>query len=136
MSREIEIPPLPVAWSARLSQGDAAHVGSCSAVPRLWLDRFQIIQDGFVRFRISRHYRPVLVMASLNKKIATPWDDISIPAEDDEGVTFIEQGNQPDPAKQKRRAKELDRALCRLGYEVVISPINSAIQDGTPVLGS
>lgn len=53
-----------------------------------------------------------------------------------EGVTFIEQGNQPDPAKRKRRAKDLERALRRLGYDVVISPINPAIQDGTPVLGS
>ena len=53
-----------------------------------------------------------------------------------EGVTFIEQGNQPDPAKRKRRAKDLARALRRLGYEVVISPVNPAIQNGMPVLGS
>jgi hypothetical protein len=52
-----------------------------------------------------------------------------------EGVTFIEQGDQPDPAKRKRRAKDLARALRRLGYEVVISPINPMIQNGTQILG-
>lgn len=44
-----------------------------------------------------------------------------------EGVRFIEQGSEPDPAVRKRRAKDLTRALRRLGYDVTISPINPAI---------
>ncbi|HUV97699.1 MAG TPA: IS110 family transposase [Acidobacteriaceae bacterium] len=53
-----------------------------------------------------------------------------------EGVHYIEQGSEPDPAARKRRAKDLARALRRLGYDVVISPLYSATQDGMQVLES
>ena len=53
-----------------------------------------------------------------------------------EGVHYIEQGSEPDPAARKRRAKDLARALRRLGYDVVISPLYPAIQDGMQVLES
>jgi transposase len=51
-----------------------------------------------------------------------------------EGVHYFEQGSEPDPAARKRRAKDLARALRRLGYDVVISPLNPVIQDGMQVL--
>ncbi len=43
-----------------------------------------------------------------------------------EGVRFIEQGRQPDPQTKRKRAQMLARALCKLGYEVAITPINPA----------
>jgi transposase len=52
-----------------------------------------------------------------------------------EGVRFIEQGSEPDPAVRKRRA-DLARALRRLGYDVVISPLNPTIQNEIQILGS
>jgi hypothetical protein len=41
-----------------------------------------------------------------------------------EGVRFIEQGREPDPPFEKKRAQMLARALCKLGNEVAITPIN------------
>jgi hypothetical protein len=46
------------------------------------------------------------------------------------GGRFIEHGSEPGPAVRKRRAQNLARALRRLGYDVPISPINPAIQNG------
>lgn len=51
-----------------------------------------------------------------------------------EGVHYIEQGSEPDPAARKRRAKDLARALRRLGYDVVISPLGPATQDGMQIM--
>jgi transposase len=53
-----------------------------------------------------------------------------------EGVHYIEQSSEPDPAARKRRAKDLARALRRLGYDVVISPLYPATQDGMHILES
>jgi transposase len=53
-----------------------------------------------------------------------------------EGVQFIEQGSEPDPAVRKRRAKDLARALRRLGYDVVISPIAPPLQNEMQTQGS
>jgi transposase len=53
-----------------------------------------------------------------------------------EGVRFIEQGSEPDPAVRKRRAKDLARALRRLGYDVVLSPIDPTNQNEMQTLGS
>ena len=41
-----------------------------------------------------------------------------------EGVRFIEQGREPNPQAKKRHARRLAQALRKLGYEVVITPIN------------
>src|SRR5271166_4089234 len=41
-----------------------------------------------------------------------------------EGVRFIEQGNESDPKVRKQRARRLAQALRKLGYDVVINPIN------------
>ena len=43
-----------------------------------------------------------------------------------EGVRFIEHGRESDPTVQKRRARILARALRKLGYNVVLTPINPA----------
>jgi transposase len=43
-----------------------------------------------------------------------------------EGVRFIEQGIEPDPKAKKKRARMLARALCKLGYDVAITPLNPA----------
>jgi transposase len=53
-----------------------------------------------------------------------------------EGAQFIEQGSEPDPAVRKRHAKDLARALRRLGYEVAISSINPVMSNGMQILGS
>lgn len=53
-----------------------------------------------------------------------------------EGVQFIEQGSEPDPAVRKRRAKDLARTLRRLGYDVTVSSISPAIRNGIPILES
>jgi transposase len=53
-----------------------------------------------------------------------------------EGVRFIEQGSEPDPAVRNRRAEDLARALRRLGYDVAITPIKPAIANGMQILGS
>jgi transposase len=53
-----------------------------------------------------------------------------------EGVRFIEQGSEPDPAVRKRRAKDLARALRRLGYDVVLSPIDPTIQNEMQTQGT
>ena len=71
----------------------------------LWLDVFQIIQDGLLRFRFSRHHRPVLVMADVNKEISAAWDDISIPAEDEARQDECSQFNDctiPKPVARSR----------------------------------
>jgi transposase len=52
-----------------------------------------------------------------------------------EGVRFIEQGSEPDPAVRKKRAQNLARALRRLGYDVAISPLNPVTQNGMPIQG-
>ena len=41
-----------------------------------------------------------------------------------EGVRFVEQGHEVGPREKKQRAQILARALCKLGYEVTIAPIN------------
>jgi transposase len=41
-----------------------------------------------------------------------------------EGVRFIEQGREPDPRAKKQRAQMLARALRKLGYQVIITPLN------------
>ena len=41
-----------------------------------------------------------------------------------DGVRFIEQGTESDPRVRKHRAQVLTRALRKLGYDVVINPIN------------
>jgi transposase len=41
-----------------------------------------------------------------------------------EGIRFIEQGTECDPKLQKHRARNLARALRKLGYNVQITPIN------------
>ena len=46
-----------------------------------------------------------------------------------DGVRFIEQGRQPDPQTKRKRAQMLARALCKLGNELAITPINPAIAE-------
>lgn len=41
-----------------------------------------------------------------------------------DGVRFIEQGREPDPRAKKQRAQMLARALRKLGYQVIITPLN------------
>jgi transposase len=41
-----------------------------------------------------------------------------------DGVRFIEQGTESDPRARKHRAQVLTRALRKLGYDVVITPMN------------
>jgi transposase len=41
-----------------------------------------------------------------------------------DGVRFIEQGTESDPRVRKHRAQVLTRALRKLGYDVLITPIN------------
>jgi transposase len=41
-----------------------------------------------------------------------------------QGVRYIEQGREVGPQEKKQRAQMLARALCKLGYEVTITPIN------------
>jgi len=43
-----------------------------------------------------------------------------------EGVRFIEHGRESDPTVRRRRARLLARALRKLGYNVVLTPINPA----------
>ncbi|HET6181243.1 MAG TPA: transposase [Candidatus Sulfotelmatobacter sp.] len=43
-----------------------------------------------------------------------------------EGVRFIEQGREPNPQAKKRHARRLVQALRKLGYQVAITPLNSA----------
>ena len=44
-----------------------------------------------------------------------------------EGVRYIEQGSESDPKVRERRARNLARALRKLGYDVAITPINPAM---------
>jgi transposase len=44
-----------------------------------------------------------------------------------EGIRFIEQGTECDPKLQKHRARNLARALRKLGYNVQITPIDPAV---------
>ena len=50
-----------------------------------------------------------------------------------DGVRFVEQGSEPDPKARKQRARMLARALRRLGYDVAITPINPATENGMQV---
>jgi transposase len=49
-----------------------------------------------------------------------------------DGVRFIEYGIDPDPQAKKRHARRLTQALRKLGYEVVITPINLATAENAP----
>jgi transposase len=40
------------------------------------------------------------------------------------GVSYIEQGGEPTPQAKKRRAQKLTQALRKLGYQVVVTPLN------------
>ena len=44
-----------------------------------------------------------------------------------EGVQFIEQGSESDPKVREHRARNLARALRKLGYDVVLTPIHPAV---------
>ena len=51
-----------------------------------------------------------------------------------EGVSFVEQGNQPDARRKRQRALKLLRTLGKLGYEVAIKPA-AAAPNPAPVRG-
>jgi len=44
-----------------------------------------------------------------------------------EGVRFIEQGSESDPKVREHRARNLARALRKLGYDVALTPIHPAV---------
>src|SRR5271157_5659487 len=44
-----------------------------------------------------------------------------------EGVRFIEQGRESDPKVREHRARNLARALRKLGYDVALTPIHPAV---------
>ena len=44
-----------------------------------------------------------------------------------EGVRFIEQGSESDPKVREQRARNLARALRKLGYDVALTPIHPAV---------
>lgn len=44
-----------------------------------------------------------------------------------EGMRFIEQGTESDPKVREHRARNLARALRKLGYDVALTPIHSAV---------
>ena len=46
-----------------------------------------------------------------------------------EGVRFIEQGAESDPKVREKRARILARALRKLGYDIAITPIKSAMPE-------
>lgn len=41
-----------------------------------------------------------------------------------EGVSYVEQGTEPNPKAKKRRAQKLAQALRKLGYRVLLTPID------------
>jgi transposase len=51
-----------------------------------------------------------------------------------EGVSFVEQGSEPDPRRKHQRALKLMRTLRKLGYEVAIKPA-AAASNPAPVRG-
>jgi transposase len=47
-----------------------------------------------------------------------------------DGVSYIEHGTETNPKAKKRRAQKLAQALRRLGYSVVLTPVQTAASEG------
>jgi transposase len=43
------------------------------------------------------------------------------------GVSYIEQGDEPTPQAKSRRARKLTQALRKMGYQVVVTPLNPTV---------
>ncbi len=42
-----------------------------------------------------------------------------------DGISYVEQGKETNPKAQKRRAQKLAQALRKLGYQIILTPMNS-----------
>ncbi len=42
-----------------------------------------------------------------------------------DGISYVEQGEETNPKAQKRRAQKLAQALRKLGYQIILTPMNS-----------